>query len=180
MQGINEIVRIASMFGSFPVVCRSITEAIGSMHGSKHLSAIIREREYSLEDKNTFDPDYFAAGSLQASTKQLALLAQSEEPRVRGRVAENPNCPPGLLAWLAQDLSAEVRLSVAYNPNVPEILLEWLVKDESPDVLFELAENYNLARTLLVRLSQNDNPYVAWRAKQTLDRSYPEEQKMTG
>jgi|SRR5277367_4986347 len=173
MLGVSEIIGIGSIVSSFPLAYRSVLEIVSSLQRGKRVCISTIENESDKGGSKLFQTDYLVAGSLATARSKLALLAQSELPRVRARVAENANCPANVLSRLAQDLDAEVRLSVAYNPKVPLILLESLVEDECPDVLYALAEDHNLATSLLNKLSQNDNPYVAQRAKQTLRRLEP-------
>jgi hypothetical protein len=170
MHRISEIIGVASLVSGFPLACRSLLEIVSSLQARKQVSVVAPETKCGDRENGSPNTDYLVAGSLLTPPSKLALLSQSAIPHVRGRVAENPNCPVALLSWLAQDSNPEVRLSVAYNPKAPAILLDWLVNDECPDVLFALAEDHNLAAPLLAKLSHNDNPYIAERAKQTLER----------
>jgi hypothetical protein len=183
MYAIGEIIGAASIVSRF----RSVLARVSSVRGRKQLFLVAPDTKIGSEEnkwvrkrfsvvapetasgENTMShTDYFVAGNPLTSPRDLILLAQSELAQVRGRVAENPNCPVALLWWLAQDENAEVRLGVAYNPNVSPTLLDWLGDDKCPDVLFALAEDPNLDGTILKKLSRNDNVYVAERAKQTL------------
>jgi len=175
MHGISEIIGLASVVTGLPIACRSIVEIVNSMRSKKQLTLVAPENKGGSERNKPASRDYLIAGSQQTSPKALALLAQSEIPGVRARVAENPNCPLALLSWLAQDSNPEVRLSVVYNPKAPPIFFQWLLNDGCADVLFALAEDHNLAHSFLEQLSQNDNPYVAERAKQTIERVAREE-----
>jgi len=114
--------------------------------------------------------EYLAAGNHTTSRDDLALLAHSREPRVRGRVAENPSCPTTALQALAEDEHPDVRSNVAGNPKATFPMLRQLAKDFCLNVRYTLAEDHNLPRPLLKMLSRDDNPYVSMRAKRTLDR----------
>ena len=80
--------------------------------------------------------DYVSAGDVLTPTSKLTKLAQSKQPRVRARVAENPNCSTSLLTRLAKDPNAEVRISVTNNPKVSAKVLEGLTEDTCLDVSF--------------------------------------------
>jgi hypothetical protein len=114
--------------------------------------------------------EYLAAGNNTTSREDLAQLALSKEPKVRGRVAENPSCPTVALRVLAEDEHPDVRSNVALNPKATFPMLRRLAQDFSLNVRYTLAEDHNLPRPLLRMLSRDDNPYVSVRAKQTMDR----------
>jgi hypothetical protein len=114
--------------------------------------------------------EYLAAGNHTTSREDLAQLALSKEPKVRGRVAENPSCPTVALMVLAEDEHPDVRSNVAGNPKATFPMLRQLAKDFHLNVRYTLAEDHNLPRPLLKMLSRDDNPYVSARANQTLDR----------
>ncbi len=114
--------------------------------------------------------EYLAAGNQSTSREHLAQLALSKEPRVRGRVAENPSCPTVALRVLAEDEHPDVRSNVAGNPKATFAMLRQLAKDFCLNVRYTLAEDHYLPHPLLRMLSRDDNPYVSIRAKQTLDR----------
>jgi hypothetical protein len=114
--------------------------------------------------------EYLAAGNYSTSREELALLALSVEPKVRGRVAENPSCPTIALKALAEDEHPDVRSNVAGNPKATIAMLRQLAKDFCINVRYTLAEDHNFPRPLLKMLSRDDNPYVSMRAKQTMDR----------
>lgn len=116
--------------------------------------------------------EYLAAGRLEATGKELGILARHNNPLVRRRVAEHKNSPPSLLLSLLQDENAEVRLAIANNQNATLNMLETLAKDESVDVRFGVAENPLLPLSLLTTLCNDENPYVASRAKTTLARIF--------
>jgi hypothetical protein len=169
MHKINEIPKLAPVVSSLPRACRSVLEKNDSLLES-HFRVDEEPRTSVCKNETFSSADYLTAGSIYTSRNKLVALAQSQQPRVRGRVAENPSCPIFLLARLVYDLNPEVRLSVASNPKAPAIFLELLSEDDCPDVLLGLAEDPNLADALLEKLSRNENPYVSHRAKQTLKR----------
>ena len=115
-------------------------------------------------------PEYLAAGNHTTSREDLARLALSKEPKVRGRVAENPSCPTVALMVLAEDEHPDVRSNVAGNPKATFKMLTRLAKDFCLNVRYTLAEDHSLPRPLLKMLSRDENPYVSQRARQTLDR----------
>jgi len=123
-----------------------------------------------LEEQTMSNIEYLAAGNLTTSREDLALLALNKEPKVRGRVAENPSCPTIALRVLAEDEHPDVRSNVAANPKATFQMLRQLAKDFSLNVRYALAEDPKLPRPLLRMLGRDENPYVSVRAKQTLDR----------
>ena len=114
--------------------------------------------------------EYLVAGNSETSLLELLLLAGSQDPAVRIRVAENPNTPYFVLLRLVEDCDPEVRLAVASHPKVSVRLLEWLAEDQSVDVRFALAEDHRLPLDLLAKLQQDSNAYVVWRATSTMAR----------
>jgi hypothetical protein len=64
----------------------------------------------------------------------LEVLAGDKQGYVRGGVAQNTNCPVGLLEVLAKDKDEFVRSCVGGNQNSPIALLEELSKDNYPNV----------------------------------------------
>ena len=113
---------------------------------------------------------YFLAGNLCISHGLLDELSQSADPRVRARVAENPNTAPHTLLRLSRDKSAEVRNSVASNQKLPAMALRQLAEDSSADVRYAIAEDSRAPHEILRMLTGDENPYVAHRALNTLSR----------
>jgi hypothetical protein len=120
--------------------------------------------------------EYLAAGNNSTSREDLAQLALSKEPKVRGRVAENPSCPTVALMVLAEDEHPDVRSNVAGNPKATFKMLRRLAQDFCLNVRYTLAEDHSLPDPLLRMLSRDENPYVCERAKQTLSRLKEERQ----
>lgn len=112
--------------------------------------------------------NYLKAGSPQTSKGQLAILAYSDNHRIRMRVAENPRTPPELLAHLATDTEADVRLAVATNRSCPVSIAKKLAHDEDPTVRHGLAEDPNTRFEVLRVLADDSNPYVSCRARKTM------------
>ena len=113
--------------------------------------------------------EYIRAGSPKASSKELALLARSVHPKVRLRVAENPNTPKEILSFLSKDPDAEVRVAVGTASNTPINITQKLVHDSDPTVRHGIAEDIHTRSELLLVLAQDENAYVSCRAKKTLD-----------
>jgi len=113
---------------------------------------------------------YLKAGSSETSADQFELLAQSEVPRIRLRVAENPATPKGVLEDLSIDPSGDVRLAVGLNRTTPVDVVYRLAYDEDPTVRHGLAEDVHAPIGVLKILAQDDNPYVSCRARKTIAR----------
>lgn len=113
--------------------------------------------------------DYIKAGSHKVTPKQLALLAHSKNPKIRQRVAENPNTPEAVLAFLSEDNEPDVRLAVGTGGYTPAHLIEKLARDVDPTVRHGLAEDLQTPRGILKYLAEDDNAYVSYRARKTLE-----------
>src|SRR5271170_460623 len=100
MLGVSEIIGIGSIVSSLPVAYRSVLEIVSSLRRGEGVSISRLESESDKGGNKLVQTDYLVAGSQLTSRSKLALLAQSELPRVRGRVAENPNCPARVLSTL--------------------------------------------------------------------------------
>lgn len=112
--------------------------------------------------------DYFQAGRESTSEHTLHMLSHSSCPKVRSRVAENPQTSAPTLEHLSQDLNVEVRIGLGNNRNTPIHILWQLALDEHLDVRFNLADNANTTPLILAWLSADDNPYIAQRANKTI------------
>ena len=100
----------------------------------------------------------------------LAALCGDPDLGVRSKAADNPSCPPGVLAWIAADKrsSWQQRSSVAANPSCPPQVREQLANDRNeavrsaaaasracaPDLLAQLITD----RRRMVRLAAASNP----------------------
>ena len=113
--------------------------------------------------------DYIKAGSPKVSPKHLAELAYNKNPKIRLRVAENPETPEEVLAFLAEDKEADVRLAVGTGEHTPAWLVEKLSHDVDPTVRHGLAEDLHTALWILRVLAEDDNAYVSCRARKTLE-----------
>lgn len=113
----------------------------------------------------TIHNDYIKAGSEEISAEDLQILASSELPTVRRRVAENKRTPADVLASLSRDKSAEVRMAVALNKSTPESIVTKLACDENVDVRHMIASTSYVPKHLLRQLAEDANPHVAQRAK---------------
>jgi hypothetical protein len=123
---------------------------------------------------------YLKAANPQISREQLALLAQSDNHKVRRRVAEHSNTPSVVLAQLSQDDHASVKLEAARNSAAPtEIALE-LAHDSDPTVRYGLAEDANISKEALGTLVMDENPYVSDRARKTLAAVCTDKRKRRG
>ncbi|HEY9792465.1 MAG TPA: HEAT repeat domain-containing protein [Candidatus Obscuribacterales bacterium] len=112
--------------------------------------------------------NYLRAGDPEVSEQQLALLANSENSRIRMRVAENPRATRRILEKLAVDTDPDVRLAVATNRSSPRYLIEQLALDKDATIRHGIAEDPLTPLTLLQQLCHDGNPYVSCRAKKTL------------
>jgi hypothetical protein len=119
----------------------------------------------------------FIASNPDVPAPILEALVISVPKEVRVRIAENAAASQSVLAQLARDCCSEVRVAVADNLNTPLESLWDLVADEDVDVRYTLAENHQIPISLLMKLSEDDHPYVAFRARRTLDRLAPKEER---
>lgn len=128
---------------------------------------------------DTFDQSlinrYIAAGSPYTPEITLMILSNDKNPKIRQRLAENPNSPLNILNKLLCDDCTEVRKALVDNPSVPAHMLELLVRDPSPDVRYALAECPALPERILLSLLRDENPYVANRATRTYQSLHPYE-----
>lgn len=125
-----------------------------------------------IDDSNQEQSEavYLVAGNQELSADLIVVLSQSDNYRIRVRIAENSCTTAILLNELAQDRNPEVRVAVADNRSAPYATLEHLAEDECADVRYALAENSQLPFSILLHLMSDDNPYVASRARKTADR----------
>jgi hypothetical protein len=80
-------------------------------------------------------------------------LALFPDPETRMRVANNPECPPGMLAMLSLDSSSEqIRVAAARNTACPQDALGQLSRDENVGVRHAVAANASTNQKLLARL----------------------------
>jgi hypothetical protein len=124
----------------------------------------------SLVDANRYLATYILAGNPNTPEKMIFELSQSDDPRVRRRVAENERISGYLLQVLSHDTNGEVRTAVADNPKTPSFVLRKLAMDEDADVRYALAENVQAPLFILNLLSEDENPYVCARAVRTINR----------
>lgn len=98
---------------------------------------------------------------------ELAVLARSEEVKVRAAVAERVQTPLTALLRLADDESPSVRAGVARNPraDMPLAVREALAADRSPEVLFGLLRCPSLPDSVLAKLAKSRNNDVSAAAK---------------
>jgi N-acetylmuramic acid 6-phosphate (MurNAc-6-P) etherase len=99
---------------------------------------------------------------------ELAVLARSEELKVRAAVGARPQTPLTSLIVLAADEAPAVRAGVARNPRVdiPLEVRETLAQDRSPEVLHALIRCPAVPASILSRLSRSWNRDVASAAKE--------------
>jgi hypothetical protein len=99
---------------------------------------------------------------------ELAMLARSEQLKVRAAVGERVRTPLTSLLILAVDESPAVRAGVARNPRVdiPVELREALAQDKSAEVLVALIQCPALPEKILSRLARSWNREVASAAKE--------------
>ncbi|WP_084106006.1 hypothetical protein [Demequina sp. NBRC 110056] len=104
------------------------------------------------------------------SDHELAVLARSEEAKVRAAVAERPAMPLTSLLKLAQDVSPVVRAGVARNPrpDIPEDLRRDLAADKSPEVVFALIENPAVPDSIIAKLARQVHKEYAATARARL------------
>lgn len=113
---------------------------------------------------------YLLAGNAARRLRNLYRLAKHSDSKIRRHVAENPACPPDLLAVLAQDTHPDVRMAAALNSNTDVETRIFLSTDDNPDVRFRIASTSYMPIAVLSALATDENPYVQARAKQTLSR----------
>lgn len=113
--------------------------------------------------------NYVKAGQTNTPREQLLHLANSDNYRIRLRVAENPKTPAEVLEKLAADEHPEVRLAVATNTSAPVDITFRLAFDQDPTVRFGLAEDTRSPLGVLKLLANDDNAYVAARARKTIE-----------
>ncbi len=116
----------------------------------------------------TLMTEYLLASNPEALPEILHEIAESPDPTLRARVAENRSTPLSTLVLLLADKNGDVRLSLSHNPALPAMFLSQLVLDPDPDVRLGLAEDYRLPLSLLKVLAADENPYVAHKALRTL------------
>ncbi|MBL4666188.1 MAG: DUF2336 domain-containing protein [Sneathiella sp.] len=75
----------------------------------------------------------------EVSYEDSKLLAKSEKPKVRAKLAANPSAKAEVLYYLTEDSSADVRKVVAKNENTPYQANSILARDADSDVRSELA-----------------------------------------
>jgi hypothetical protein len=99
---------------------------------------------------------------------ELAILARSQELKVRAAVGARAQTPLTSLLILAADESPAVRAGVARNPRVdlPIEIRESLAQDKSPEVLHALIRCPAVPEKILLRLSRSWNRDVATAAKE--------------
>jgi len=118
--------------------CRTAPEAAARC--PDHATGVRRIRQSALSNPATpaariagFVDDDLGSWVLRALVARTDLpvetcqrLARSEDPDVRGRLAENPALPAYLIDVLAEDADLGVRARLARNPAIPLPLLERL------------------------------------------------------
>lgn len=101
---------------------------------------------------------------------ELAMLARSEESKVRAVVAARPQTPLTTLIKLADDVSPAVRAGVAANPrlDIPLEMREELAADKSPEVLYAVVRCEATPVSVVQKVARNRNRDVALAAKSRL------------
>jgi hypothetical protein len=117
--------------------------------------------------------EYIRAGNTHLTTQELETLAESQNYRVRVRVAENPATPNWILAKLARDQHPDVRLTAGINPKTPVDIVFSLILDEDPTVRLGLAEEPLVPIGVLKALVRDENPYVSEQALRTIRKLQP-------
>ncbi|MDQ7073581.1 MAG: AAA family ATPase [Gammaproteobacteria bacterium] len=91
--------------------------------------------------------------------QQLLKDSKSRDPVTREMVADNENCPVGILEKLIDDSDANVKKAVIKNPNCPSYLLENIMQSHHPQInwseSFTWSDNSNLVDTELFELALN-------------------------
>jgi hypothetical protein len=100
----------------------------------------------------------------------LGSLLPGASVEMLERIAENPATPASILQILSASDDSRVRAAVAENPSTSDSILLAFCCDKSPDVRFRLAECPYISKRLLNLLAEDENCYVAFRARQTLER----------
>ncbi|MCS7102252.1 MAG: hypothetical protein NZ992_00025 [Candidatus Korarchaeum sp.] len=90
----------------------------------------------------------------------LRARARHPEVSVRITVAQDPRCPPELLAELAYDPDSRVVSEVALNPNTPESTLVMLAKYPLDVVRGNVAENPNCPHAAYKILAKDPEKWV--------------------
>lgn len=107
------------------------------------------------------------------SDTELAVLAKSDEAKVRAGAAAHPNMPLTLILKLAVDEANSVRAGVARNPrkDIPEEVLRELANDKAPDVVFALIANDSVPDSVIARVMRGKHKDAIGPAKARLARS---------
>lgn len=101
---------------------------------------------------------------------ELAVLARSDEAKVRAAAAERPAMPLTTLLKLSQDPSPAVRAGVARNPraDIPEDLRRELASDKAPEVIYALIENPQVPDSIIAKLARQVHKEYAGAARNRL------------
>jgi hypothetical protein len=105
----------------------------------------------------------------ESKLRRLRLLAQSDNPKIRERVAADYHTPADLVAALAKDPDPGVRATLARNETVSCDILRELAHDESETVRGFVAINYFVPQDAMAELAEDESPVVRglveWKAK---------------
>lgn len=116
-----------------------------------------------------------APGALDPSLSDadLAILARSDEAKVRAGAAAHPNTPLTLILKLAVDEANSVRAGVARNPrkDIPEEVLRELANDNAADVVFALIANPSVPDSVIARVMRGKHKDAVGPAKARLAKS---------
>lgn len=113
--------------------------------------------------------EHIQAGNELTTKKLLRKLSNSQDCKVRLRLAENPASPVDTLVRLAKDPNAEIRASVASNPATPKDIVRTLANDENDDVRLSMASDPHQSLEILAELGNDRNPYIRICASKTLE-----------
>jgi len=92
---------------------------------------------------------------------QIRRLAAETDPTIKIWVAQNPNCPPDVLAALANG-DRQVRAEVARNPGCPPAVLDQLAHDHASTVVTNVAHNPSCPVSALRHIVHINNWEAHW------------------
>lgn len=118
----------------------------------------------------------------ESKIRRLRLLAQSDNPKIRERVAADYHTPVDLVEQLAKDPDAGVRATLARNETVSCDILRDLAHDESETVRGFVAINYFVPDDAMAELADDASPVVrglvAWKTQLAAEESADSAQQL--
>ena len=103
---------------------------------------------------------------------RMLVLGTSKNGLVRTAIAEQSDCPFGLMVTLAHDYSVDMRPPVAANSRAQRSVLQYLWTDRSVPVILALIENHSLTEDVLEDLAFHKKAEVRDAATRSRDRSH--------